>query len=111
MVEDGASGAIVRIRVRPRSSRRGVLGVSAGALSVGVAAPPEGGKATAEAIRTVAGWLGIAPSRVRLISGETSRSKRLLVGGTSVEAVRRKVSGSLGGGSGHRGERRPDNAP
>ena len=85
---------------------RGVLGASAGMLSVGVGAAPEGGKANAEALKAVASWLGVAPSRLRLISGATSRSKRVLVSGETSGSLRRLVAERLARGRGKRGERK-----
>ena len=111
VVEDGRDGPVLRLRVRPRSSRRGVLGVSAGMLSVGVAAAPEGGKATAEAMKAVASWLGLAPSRLRLISGATSRSKRVLVSGETPTGVRAMVAERLAAGRGSEGGVNPRNRP
>ena len=72
-----------------------MLGVAAGHLTVGVGAAPEGGKATAEAIEAVAEWLGLAPSRLELVSGRASRSKRLRVRGETVEDLRRRVAEAL----------------
>jgi uncharacterized protein YggU (UPF0235/DUF167 family) len=111
VVEDGSDGPVLRLRVRPRSSRRGVLGAGAGMLSVGVAAPPEGGKATAEAMKVVASWLGVAPSRLRLISGARSRSKRILVSGETAASVRRLVAEGLGRETGKHGQREQRNPP
>ncbi|MFY9588416.1 MAG: DUF167 family protein, partial [Actinomycetota bacterium] len=56
LVADGKDGAVIRVRVRPRSSRRGVLGVAGGALVIGVGAAPEKGRATDEAVRALADW-------------------------------------------------------
>lgn len=80
-------------------------------LTVGVAAAPEGGKATAEALRAIAAWLGVAPSRLSLVSGATSRSKRFRVEGETAESLRRKVADGLERPAGKRGERNPNNRP
>jgi len=96
VVTDGRGGAVIRVRVKPRSKRRGVLGVVGSELSVGVGAAPEGGRATAEAIATVAGWLGIPGSRVSLASGAVSRSKRLAVAGETAAALRSEIARRLG---------------
>jgi uncharacterized protein len=90
-VAEGKSGALLRVRVRPRSSRRGVLGVSGGALVIGVGAAPEKGRATAEAVRALAGWLGVAPSRLAVVSGATSRSKRVAIAGMSAVELRARL--------------------
>ena len=111
VVEDVGDGPVLRLRVLPRSSRRGVLGAGAGTLTVGVAAPPEGGRATAEAMKAVASWLGVTPSRLQLVSGATSRSKRVLVSGETAGSLRRLVADGLAAGSGKRGERKLRNPP
>src|SRR6266542_6170285 len=91
LVTDGRGGAVLRIRVRLRTSRRGVLGVSRGELVLGVGAPPEKGRATAEALRSLAGWLDLAPSRLSVVSGAAARSKRVLVTGERASALRGRV--------------------
>jgi uncharacterized protein len=92
VVEDTTGGSVIRVRVRPRSSRRGVLGVTAGALVIGVGAAPEKGRATDEAVRALAARLDVAPSRVAVISGATSRSKRISVAGMSAADVRARLA-------------------
>lgn len=44
-------------------------------LALRVAAPPDAGKANAEAVRTLAKRWGLAPSDLRLVSGASSRRK------------------------------------
>ncbi|MGH7573735.1 MAG: DUF167 domain-containing protein [Longimicrobiales bacterium] len=85
-----ADAATVRLRVRvqPRASRTELAGEHDGALKVRLAASPVGGDANRELVRFVAKTLGVAPSRVRLVSGATSRSKTLEITGVDAEAVR-----------------------
>jgi uncharacterized protein YggU (UPF0235/DUF167 family) len=64
----------VTVRVVPRSGRSAVEVGPAGVL-VRVRAAPEGGRATEEASRTLAGALGVPPSSVRLRTGARSRTK------------------------------------
>lgn len=73
--------ATLRIRVTPRARTTGVT-AAGGHLAVRVRAAAEGGKATEEAIRAVAGLLGIGRSRLEVIAGATSRLKTL-----GVEAI------------------------
>lgn len=80
-------------------------------LTVGVGSAPEGGKATAEAARTVARWLGIAPSRLDLVSGAASRSKRFRVAGMTAEGLRRAVAERLAVAGGRSGEPGTGNRP
>lgn len=64
----------VTVRVVPRSGRSAVEVGPAGVL-VRVRAAPEGGRATEEARRALAGALGVPPSSVRLRTGARSRTK------------------------------------
>ena len=86
---------MIRIRVKPRSRRRGVLGVAGGELTVAVGAAPEDGRATEEALRLLAERLGVPRSSVALTSGVRSRSKRVLIAGETAAAVRAKVAALL----------------
>jgi uncharacterized protein (TIGR00251 family) len=74
-------GTILPVRVTPKSSRTGILGVREGALRLAVAAPPEKGKANQAVIKLLAARLAIPRSRFILLAGETSRAKRILVSG------------------------------
>lgn len=50
-----------------------------GILNVAVGMPPEGGKANAAALELIAKWLRVAPSRLSLVSGKSSRNKLVFV--------------------------------
>jgi uncharacterized protein len=63
------------VRVQPRASRDGVLGVQDGALRVALTAPPVDGEANAALIAWLAKRLGVSKRDVTLVQGETGRSK------------------------------------
>jgi len=67
--------------VSPGAPRSVVRGVHGGALKMAVNAPPERGKANEAAVELVAGLLGVAVSRVSVVSGLRSRRKRFRVTG------------------------------
>jgi len=67
-------GTEIAVRVTPGAARNAVLADERG-IRVSVTAVPEDGKATAAAIRLLAGTLGIAKSRIVLVRGATSRDK------------------------------------
>ena len=78
---------IVNIKAQPRSSRSGVDGAVGDALKVRIRSAPVDGKANKELVETLADALGVPKSRVSFKSGETSKTKRLLVRGmTAAEA-------------------------
>lgn len=87
-LEAHPDGTVVPVRVTPRSSRTGILGVREGTLCIAVHAPPEKGKANLALLRFLAKRLGLPRSRFALLTGETSRVKRILISGRSPEAVR-----------------------
>lgn len=64
------------VRVTP-GARVEALDVTQGRLTVKVRAKPEDGKANDAVIDLVARGLGVAPSRVTLLKGATSRDKVL----------------------------------
>jgi uncharacterized protein YggU (UPF0235/DUF167 family) len=67
-----------------------------------VAAPPVDGAATEEARRALANALGVAPSRVSLERGASSRTKVFSVDGIRIEAARAALA--LASGASSRGD-------
>jgi uncharacterized protein len=80
-VEGFEGGVRIRVRVQPRASRTEIVGEHDGALRIRVAAPPVEGEANAELVRFLAKRLGVVKSRVRIVAGETGRSKTVEVDG------------------------------
>lgn len=70
---------IVCVRVTPRASRNEVVDIRNGMLQVRTTAPPADGKANAAVIKLLAEFIGVAPSRIRLLRGPTNRNKQFLV--------------------------------
>lgn len=68
------SGAEIAVRVTPRASRNAVEAGAEG-IRIYVTTAPEGGKATAAVRKLLARALGVAPSSLTLVRGETSRDK------------------------------------
>ena len=56
-----------------------------------LAAPPVDGKANEALVAFLAAVFDVPKRRVTLVHGETSRHKRVLVEGLSVEAARRRL--------------------
>ena len=65
----------IRVRVQPRARRNAIAGEIEGEWKLCVTAPALEGKANAACVDFLARGLGIARSRVKLISGEKSRHK------------------------------------
>jgi len=70
---------ILKVRVQPRASKNEIVGIQEQWLKVRITAPPVDGKANTHLIRFLAGEFKIKQSQITLISGETSREKRLRI--------------------------------
>jgi uncharacterized protein len=73
--------AQLEVRLRPRAHRDELLGFERGVLQARVTAPPVEGKANKALCKLIAGWLGVAPSRVSVVRGEKGREKLIRVDG------------------------------
>lgn len=87
------TGVRFAVRVAPRASRDGILGVHDGALKVALTAPPVEGAANEALVRLLAKALGVAKGEVRVVQGERSRDKVVEVAGVDEGAVRALVGG------------------
>lgn len=70
------------VKVTPHSARNQILGWEEGVLKVKIKGVPEKGKVNEELILFVAQVLAISPSKIHLLSGHTSRLKRLQIEGS-----------------------------
>lgn len=78
----------LRVRVQPRASRDGLGGVRAGALVVRLTAPPVEGAANAALLKLLGKALGLPPSALQLLRGQSGRDKLVLARGLDAAAVR-----------------------
>jgi uncharacterized protein YggU (UPF0235/DUF167 family) len=75
------------VRVRPRSSRGGIIGRRAdGSLDVALRAAPVDGAANAELIQLLARSLAVPKGAVTIVRGLTARVKQVQVEGASAAA-------------------------
>jgi uncharacterized protein len=70
-----ASGELLEVRVQPRARRNEVVEQAGAVLRVRVTAAPADGEANRAVIALLAEAFGVAPSRVVLVRGATSRDK------------------------------------
>ncbi len=75
------------VQVRPGAKREGIAGEIDGAVKLEVTAPPHEGKANAAVIKLIAASLGVAKSKVEIVSGEKSKKKRIKVEGVERDDV------------------------
>lgn len=88
-------GVLLHVHAQPGARRSGVTGEHAGALRVAVTAPPDKGKANAAILEVLAEALRLKPSQLALIAGETSRRKRVLLAGVSLEDAASRIAAAL----------------
>ena len=72
-------GIIFTVKVQPGASKNEIVGVQGDALKVKINAPPMKGKANRALIDFLAKHLGVKKSEVEIISGRTSRIKKIKV--------------------------------
>ncbi|HEY6776602.1 MAG TPA: DUF167 domain-containing protein [Thermoleophilaceae bacterium] len=77
------------VRVQPRARRDEIAGERGGSLLVRVRAPPLEGKANAAVCRLLAKRLGLAPGRVAVVRGVSSRDKLVEIEGIEADELRR----------------------
>ena len=82
---------VLSVRAQPRSSRSGVDGVVGDAVKVRIRCAPVDGKANKELVETLAEAFGVPKSSVVLKSGETSKTKRILLRGVDAARIREIV--------------------
>lgn len=87
-------GIVLNVKAQPRSSKAGVDGLLGDAVKVRIRCAPVDGKANKELVETLADAFGLPKSSVLFKSGETSKTKRILLRGFSDAAAVRKVCGA-----------------
>lgn len=83
--------AVLVVKVKPSAREDAVTGVAGEVVRVSVRAAPERGRANEAVCRVIAAWLGCARSSVSVVSGMTSREKRLRIEGVSADQVRARL--------------------
>ena len=71
------------VRVIPRSSRSEIVGMHDGALKIKLRSPPVDGAANDELVRLLSREFACAKSEVEIISGKTSKTKRIRLRGVN----------------------------
>ena len=91
-----SAGGRVRfaVRVQPRASTTEVAGVHGEALKVRLTAPPVDGAANEELIHFLADVFVVKRQSVRILGGESSRSKIVEIDGITERAVHDVASGA-----------------
>jgi len=81
-------GWLISVHAQPGAKKSAVAGLHGESLKIRVAAPPVEGKANAALTAFVAGALGLPRRSVRIVKGESSREKLLLVADSAADPAR-----------------------
>ncbi len=79
---------ILDVRVIPRARTTEIAGSRDGAMLIRVAAPPVDGAANDAVIALLAERLNVPRRAIRIVSGDTSRRKRIEIVGATPEQIR-----------------------
>lgn len=82
------SGIILSVRTQPHSSKNRIIGEYGGRLKLAVTAVAEKGKANKAVIELLAETFHINESSIHIISGESSRDKRLMIEGLTPDKAK-----------------------
>lgn len=89
-------GVVLAIFVQPRSSKNGIAGLHGEALKVRLTAAPVDNAANRMCVQFLSKCLNIPKSHIEILSGQTGRTKRILVRLTGERAaVRKKIEALL----------------
>ncbi len=84
--------ARITVKVHPRAKRSGIAGRYGDGWKLDLAAPPVDGKANEECIRYFAELARVPKSRVRIVTGLTSRTKVVDIEGIEQQELERLLT-------------------
>jgi uncharacterized protein len=96
-VSETQEGVRFSVRVAPRASRTGVVGVMGDAVKIALEAPAVEGRANAALVEFVADWLGVRRADVTIIAGEHGRNKVVAIRGRSAAEIHAALEAVLPG--------------
>lgn len=89
---NGNTGAAITVRVTPRSSKNEVFEImDDGTIKIRLTAPPVEGEANKVLVKFLADILDVAPSRIEIVGGTTSRDKLVAITGLGGDEVQQKI--------------------
>ncbi|MDA0989352.1 MAG: DUF167 domain-containing protein [Verrucomicrobia bacterium] len=93
-LHDTAAGAILTVRVTTRARSTALAQAQPDALKIRLQAPPVDGKANQALRAFLAKTCDLPISRVELVGGEASRTKRILLRGLTTHQVKQRLGGA-----------------
>lgn len=90
-LRESGDGVVLSLHIQPGAKKSEISGIHGDALKIRLAAPPVDGRANEALLAFLADMLGVPKSRVQLVSGQTSRSKRVAVSGLTPADIESRV--------------------
>ena len=90
-IREVEGGVVVSVKVQPNASKDRVVGEYADQLKIAVTVAPEKGKANKSVIKVLSRLLGVKSSDIEILSGETSRDKKVLIRNISEDDFNRVI--------------------
>jgi uncharacterized protein len=78
-IQESNNSIVLKVFIQPRSSKNMIAGRHGDALKIKLTAPPVGGAANKMCMQYLSKWLNIPKSSIEIISGQASRTKRVLL--------------------------------
>jgi uncharacterized protein (TIGR00251 family) len=94
-IVDTAGGATIPIRAIPRAGRSAIAGLRDGMLLVRLQSAPADGAANAELVDLLARALRVPRRDVEIVSGQSSRTKRVRVAGLTSATVLERLAPAI----------------
>jgi uncharacterized protein len=88
IIQGDQEGVTLMVKVVPRSSKNSVAGISGDAFKINLTAPPVDGAANQALIELLAKLCQLPKSNVTILSGETSRLKKVHISGANLAQVK-----------------------
>jgi len=89
---DAEGPVVLAVRIQPRASRNGIVRREDGTFKIRLTAPPVDGAANEALIKFLSDTLNLSKSQVEIVSGQTSREKRIKIIGMSESDVIRLLN-------------------
>lgn len=88
-------GVILNLHIQPRASKNEICGLMDSSLKIRLTSPPVDGAANKLCREFLADLLHVPKSSVEIISGETSRHKRVRIAAADPDRIRSRIEGML----------------
>ncbi len=82
----------INVRVTTKASKNDIRGVKNDELLISVTAVPENNKANVAIIDLISKKIGVPKSKMRIISGEKNRNKKISIEAENIEEVLSRLS-------------------